>query len=124
MKIAITGALGHIGSGLIRYLTDRFPSGSIIMIDNMMTQRYTSLFNLPPSGNYKFIEGDVLELNLDHLFSGVDIVIHLAAITDAAGSFAKKREVESHNFQVTKRVVESCSRKHARLLYYFVENLV
>ena len=117
MKIAITGALGHIGSGLIRYLSDRFPSESIIMIDNMRTQRYTSLFNLPLSGNYRFIEGDILELNLEHLFNGVDIVIHLAAITDAAGSFAKKREIESHNFQVTKRVVESCSSKQARLLF-------
>ena len=117
MKIAITGALGHIGSGLIRHLTAEFPSSSLIMIDNMMTQRYTSLFNLPLSGNYNFVDADVLELNLDHFFSGVDFVIHLAAMTDAAGSFAKKSKLESHNYQVTKRVVESCSRTHARLLF-------
>jgi hypothetical protein len=47
MKVVITGALGHIGSYLIRDLPFRFPGVDIVMIDNMMTQRYPSLFDLP-----------------------------------------------------------------------------
>ena len=37
MEIVVTGALGHIGSYLIRNLHCQFPSAEIIMNDNMMT---------------------------------------------------------------------------------------
>ena len=64
MKIVVTGAIGHIGSYIVRDLGNKFPQSSIIMIDNMMTQRFPSLFNLPVGVKYKFIEGDVNSLNL------------------------------------------------------------
>ena len=59
MKIVVTGALGHIGSYLIRNLHCQFPSAEIIMNDNMMTQRFPSLFNLPSTGNYRFLKMDI-----------------------------------------------------------------
>ena len=42
MKIVVTGALGHIGSALIRQLPFDFPEAEIVMVDSMMTQRYAS----------------------------------------------------------------------------------
>ena len=65
MKIVVTGAIGHIGSYLIRELGIQFPRSEIVMIDNMMTQRFSSLFNLPAIGSYQFIEGDVKVLDLN-----------------------------------------------------------
>ena len=55
MKIVVTGALGHIGSRLIRELPARFPDAKIVMLDNLLTQRYCSLFNLPATGQYRFL---------------------------------------------------------------------
>ena len=100
MKIIVTGATGHIGSYLIRDLGLQFKESEIVMIDNMMTQRFSSLFKLPKVGNYSFIEGDVRLMDLNSLFQGADIVIHLAAITDAARSFDMTTEVEENNYQV------------------------
>lgn len=40
MKLIVTGAIGHIGSRLIRDLAVQFPGAEIVMIDNMMTQRF------------------------------------------------------------------------------------
>ncbi len=116
MKIIVTGALGHIGSYLVRFLATKFPKAEIIMIDNMMTQRYPSLFNLPSEGNYRFIEGDVNILDLNTVFSGANIVIHLAAITDAAGSFDRANELEENNYQSTVKVANACIETGASLI--------
>ena len=53
MKILITGALGHIGSKLIHSIKPG-EYKEVRLIDNMLTQRYASLFNLPKGVNYKF----------------------------------------------------------------------
>jgi nucleoside-diphosphate-sugar epimerase len=78
------------------------------MIDNLSTQRYASLFNLPDDGVYRFIEGDVLDTDLAEIMSGADAVIHLAAMTDAAGSFQIREKIEHVNFNTTKKVAEAC----------------
>ena len=116
MKIIITGAIGHIGSYIIRNLGIQFPMAEIIMIDNMMTQRFPSLFNLPPMGKYRFIEGDVTKMDLDIVFSGASVVIHLAAITDAAGSFDRAEELEENNYQSTVKVANACAKNGASLI--------
>jgi UDP-glucose 4-epimerase len=116
MKIIVTGAIGHIGSYVIRDLGIQFPKSEIVMIDNMMTQRYPSLFNLPTVGNYHFIEGDVNSIDLKTVFSGADVVIHLAAITDAAGSFDRAEELENNNYQSTVKVANACIETGASLI--------
>ena len=64
MKILVTGALGHIGSRLVRELPFSFPRVEIVMVDNLSTQRYCSLFNLPKEGNYRFVEADITKIDL------------------------------------------------------------
>ncbi|AKP27785.1 NAD-binding protein [Leptospira interrogans serovar Manilae] len=118
MKIVVTGALGHIGSSIVRSLPISFPDAEIVMIDNLMTQRYCSLFNLPQDVNYRFVEGDVTKLSLEELFLNTDVVIHLAAITDAAGSFDKADVVENNNFNSTKRVAEACLNTGTKLITF------
>ncbi|EMO08136.1 MULTISPECIES: SDR family oxidoreductase [Leptospira] len=118
MKIIVTGALGHIGSLVVRRLPVSFPDAEIIMIDNLMTQRYCSLFNLPQNVKYHFVEGDVTKLNLENLFFNTDVVIHLAAVTDAAGSFDKADVVENNNFNSTKKVAEACLQTGTKLITF------
>jgi UDP-glucose 4-epimerase len=116
MKILITGALGHIGSYVIRDLANQFPGSEIIMIDNMMTQRFPSLFNLPTTGRYLFIEDDVTTMDLRPLLDNACVVIHLAAITDAAGSFDKAAQLETNNYTATLKVAEACLETNARMI--------
>jgi UDP-glucose 4-epimerase len=117
MKIVVTGALGHIGSALIRQLPFAFPDAGIVMIDNMMTQRYASLFDLPAIGRYQFIESDVRKNDLPSIFDGADAVVHLAAITDAAGTFDRAAELEANNFDATAKVAVACRETGARLIH-------
>jgi UDP-glucose 4-epimerase len=117
MKILVTGALGHIGSRLIRELPGMFPEAEISMVDNMLTQRYCSLFDLPAHGRYSFVEADVLTCDLAALLKDVDVVIHLAAITDAASSFDKKELVEEVNYSATERLATACAETGSALIF-------
>jgi len=117
MKIVVTGALGHIGSCLIRTLPDRFPGAEIVLLDDLSTQRYCSLFNLPAQGRYRFIEADVLIADLGGIFRDASAVVHLAAITNAAGSFQNAEQVEQVNFAGTERVARACLRVGTPLLF-------
>jgi nucleoside-diphosphate-sugar epimerase len=117
MKIVVTGALGHIGSRVIRDLPQYFENAEIVMIDNMKTQRYPSLFNLSEKTRYHFIEGDVTTLDLESFISGAEVVIHLAAETDAAGSFGRAEEVEKGNFNATKCVAQACAKLDVPMIH-------
>jgi len=118
MKLVITGALGHIGSRLIRALQpEEFEE--VVLIDNLSTQRYCSLFNLPRGIAWRFVEADVLDDNFDlaQLFAGAYAVVHLAAITNAAASFEIQEEVERVNYLGTQRVAQAGVRAGCRLLF-------
>jgi nucleoside-diphosphate-sugar epimerase len=117
MKIVITGALGHIGSRLIHDLPTDFEEAEIVLLDNLSSQRYCSLFNLPPRHHYRFIEADVLDADLNDIFSDADVVIHLAAITNAAGSFEIKDQVETVNYIGTKKVANACVATGSALVF-------
>ncbi|HEV8551329.1 MAG TPA: SDR family oxidoreductase [Polyangiaceae bacterium] len=116
MKLCITGALGHIGSRLIH---DIRPGefDEVRLIDNFATQRYASLFDLPDGVPFRFVEADILQADLPRLFTGMDAVVHLAAITNAAGSFAIQEQVEAVNHTGTERVAEACLAAGARLVF-------
>ena len=109
MKIVVTGALGHIGSRLIRQLPAAFPGAEIVLLDDLSTQRYCSLFNLPAGSRYRFLEVDILKGDLKLIFNGAQIVVHLAALTNAEASVAIPDEVEHVNFKGTKRVADACA---------------
>jgi UDP-glucose 4-epimerase len=115
-RVLITGALGHIGSKLIRTLPTSVEC-EIIMMDDMLTQRYGSLYDLPSQYKYNFIEGDILKCDLNDLFKGVTHVIHLAAITTAASSFNNQQEVENVNYIGTNKVIDACIANKCKLIF-------
>lgn len=116
MRILITGALGHIGS---RFIHDLSPGlyEEVVLLDNLSTQRYCSLFNLPADVPFRFIEDDVCTADLDRHCDGMDVVIHLAAITNAAGSFEIQDQVERVNFEGTQRVAQACVKAGSKLIF-------
>jgi nucleoside-diphosphate-sugar epimerase len=117
MKIVITGALGHIGSRLIREIPSDFHEAEIIMIDDLSTQRYCSLFDLPPNGRYRFLEADILIADLNTVFASADVVVHLAAITNAPASFEIVDKVDRVNLTGTERVAQACLKVGCPMIF-------
>ncbi|HJO33051.1 MAG TPA: SDR family oxidoreductase [Anaerolineales bacterium] len=112
MHVLVTGGLGHIGSELIRRLAENRRVRAITILDNLLTQRYASLFDLPKEVKYTFVEGDVLAPDdVAQVMRGVDAVVHLAAITNAEGSFDISEKVQSVNYGGTRNVVQACAQR-------------
>ncbi len=98
MKILVTGALGHIGSKLIQEYAEREDVELIRLFDNLSTQRFPSLFNLPKDKKFEFIEGDINNIpDVRGAVKDIDIVVHLASVTDAPSTI--------NNPDLTKKVI-------------------
>lgn len=115
-RLLITGALGHIGSRLIHSVRPG-DFAEVVLLDNLATQRYCSLFDLPEGVPFRFVEADICTDDLDALFAGIDVVVHLAAMTNAAASFDGQERVEQVNFDGTERVAAACTRQGCRLIF-------
>lgn len=87
------------------------------MVDDLSTQRYCSLFDLPQEGRYRFVEADVLTADLGALVHGADVLVHLAAITNAAASFDIQAEVERVNLHGTELVARACLTAGAGVIF-------
>ena len=96
MKILITGGLGHIGSYLIENIGKIKFVKKVYVIDNFSTSRYCSLFNLPKTNKkIYFYQKDLAATNALKNFKRSDIVINLAALTDAENSLKIKNKFYS-----------------------------
>ena len=112
MNLLITGGCGHIGSYLIQKLDHS--QHKITVVDNLLTQRYCSLFNLKFPIN--FIDKCISEITVEDL-KDIDVVIHLAAITNAAGSFDNKKETEKVNLKLTNKFIDVCEESKVKFIF-------
>ena len=117
MKILVTGALGHIGSKLIKDLSNINNIKNIYLIDDLRTQRFNSLMHLSKKGKYKFYDETLSKENLNLLVKKSDFIIHLAAITDAASSFGKFNQLKKNNLDNTKLVTYFSSKYKKKLIF-------
>jgi nucleoside-diphosphate-sugar epimerase len=113
----ITGPLGHIGSHLIRHLDPAAFPGEVILLDNLESRRFASLFGLPRGARFRFVRDDIRTADFDALLRDVQAVVHLAAITDAEGSRKVPELVEAVNFEGLKRVADACLVHGVKLLF-------
>ncbi len=117
MKIIVAGALGHIGSALIREQTLVDACNEIIIIDNLSTQRYGSLFDLPSGTKYSIYQGDVAQQLTSALAESADAVIHLAGITEPLASVADPNWLFDNNLRITKHVTDTCAAVGTPLVF-------
>lgn len=119
MRLMITGGLGHIGSRLLRSLKDDLAIEEILVVDSLMTQRISSLFDLPKVPRIRFYEKDVRTLN--NVFvtqvGKIDYVIHLAALTDASGTLDKRDFLFKNNLESTKSIIRLCVENNIPLIF-------
>lgn len=118
IKIVITGGLGHIGSYLTIKLLKLKKNVHLVIVDPLYSQRYPSLFNIEKKKNkLSFYDIDVKSNKGKTIFKDANIIIHLAAKTDAASSFGKEKEYLENNLKATKKIIQIAKKNNALLIF-------
>jgi len=118
MEILITGGLGHIGSYLLENIDKIKFIKKIYIIDNLSTNRYCSLFNLPKTNKkIYFYQNDLSLKNALKDFKKVDVVLNLASLTDAEGSLKIKNKIYRNNLGIFDNILRYCKKNSSKLIH-------
>ena len=109
MKVAITGASGHVGNNLARTLLSQG-----VKVNALCHQDTRALEGL----ELERVQGSVLDPDsLQACFHNVEIVFHLASVISIDGG--RLGQVQEINQTGTRFVVETCLKKGVRRLVHF-----
>ena len=117
MKILITGACGHIGSYLSENIYKIKKVSKAILIDNLKSNRFNSLFHSQKKNNLNFFVRDLNNINCLDDINNIDTIIHCASMTNAEKSFSKEKEMYKNNLNAMKTVIRYCKKKNTKLIH-------
>ena len=110
MRIVLTGASGHIGNNLVRYIEEREDAEIVALTRRKIGKELDGT-------KATQIVGDLFDEAFlsEHIRAG-DTVVHLAGFIDLTDK--KKEQTYKVNFDLTKTVVEVCKKRGvARFIY-------
>ena len=116
MRILITGALGHIGSHIIKNTYKIKKIKKIHLVDNISNERFNLLFEIN-NKKFNFIYGDLTNKKFCKRLPKTDVVLHLASITNAEKSFENKKKELKNNLGCFKNILDYCARTGAKLIH-------
>jgi nucleoside-diphosphate-sugar epimerase len=121
MIVLVTGGTGYLGSQLIRDLPKAaaFKGATIRVLDNLLRERYVSLWDLPTGMRYEFLEGDIRDDSaLSHALQDVEVVFSLSDITNAPLSFERKELTWDTNHKGVLNLFDRAVRAGVRKFVY------
>ncbi len=117
MNLLITGCCGHIGSYLIENIHKIKKVKKTYIVDNLKSNRFSSLFNLDKKNNLKFYLLDLNNKKSLNMFKNIDLVIHCASMTNAEKSFDNEKAMYKNNLNCFETVLRFCKKNKAKLIH-------
>jgi len=68
-------------------------------------------------GRYTVLETDIMTADMEMILADSDVLVHLAAITDATTSFGNEGEVERINYEGTMKVAQACVKTGVSMVF-------
>lgn len=116
INLLVTGGAGFIGSHLTDELLDR--GYNVVVLDNLRNGSMNNLKQANKLANFKFIEGDILNMD-DCLQStqNIDVVYHLACL-GVRHSIHSPLENHRVNAEGTLNILEACRKNGVKKFFY------
>ena len=115
MKILITGGAGYLGSVIVGKM---LISGHEVVVLDKLIFNQVSLLSYTSNPNFKFIHGDVRNLDLlERLCNDADVIIPLAAIVGFPACASEPDLAEDVNFKQICNIVRFIQGKNKKILY-------
>ncbi len=117
MKIVVTGVAGFIGSNLADRLLDL--GHTVVGVDNLSTGQNSFIQDLSLNKSFSFFEEDLVTSTcLANIFSGSDIVFHLAANADIRDGLTHPFKDLEQNTIATFKVLEAMRSSTVRRIVF------
>ena len=117
MNLLITGSCGHIGSFLSHNVHKIKGIKKCYLVDNFHSTNLNSIFNIAKKNKLDFNIIDISKKDSLNKFKNIDYLIHLASMTNAAGSFKRKNEMYRNNINCMNNVIKFCIKNKTKLIH-------
>tara|TARA_B100001093_G_scaffold504951_1_gene561499 strand:- start:1768 stop:2694 length:927 start_codon:yes stop_codon:yes gene_type:complete len=117
MNLLITGSCGHIGSFLSHNIHKIKGIKKCYLVDNFHSTNLNSIFNISKKNKLDFNIIDISKKGSLNRFKNIDYLIHLASMTNAAGSFKRKNEMYRNNINCMNNVIKFCIKNKTKLIH-------
>ncbi len=114
MRCLVTGVAGFIGSHLAQRLLEQ---GHEVLGVDCFTRAYdlalkqANVGQLRENEKFRFVRGDLAEMDLHGLLDGVEVVFHMAAQAGVRSSWGKEFQLYlHHNVFSTQRLLEAVGK--------------
>lgn len=120
MKLLVTGGAGFIGANFILYWMKNYSNDQIVNLDSLTyAGNLENLKEVESNPNYKFIKGDVCDLNsVDRAMQGADVVVHFAAESHVDRSIKKPSDFVLTNVVGTQVLLDFALRNNIKRFHH------
>jgi len=114
-NILVTGGAGYIGSALSKKLVEL--DANVIIVDDLSSGEISNILSI--INRVKFYKKSILEFNeLIKISKNIDIMFHLAALTNVNESNQDSNRYIDVNFCGTKNILECCRVNNIKKIVY------
>ena len=119
MNILITGGAGFIGSHLSDFLISKKKIKKVVVLDNIKDGSLKNLIVSKKSKKFTFYKADIRNYKkIKNIFKKIDVVYHLAALSDVVPSIEEPKEYLDTNIMGTVNVLEAMRENNVKKIIY------